>query len=319
MRFDLMLEGQEGVTWTQWTAIAETCERLGFDGLMSSDHYLSQVPNPGSHDAWTLMASLAARTERLRLGTLVSPVTFRLPVVLAKAATTVDRVSGGRAELGVGAGWWEEEHRRHGIPFPPTGERMERLEEQLEIVHGMWSEDAFSFRGRHYAIDECRFDPKPVQRPHPPIVVGGKGGPRIARLVARWADEFNRVGGTPDQVREAFGRVRDAVDAEGRDQASVTTSLMTWIFVGRTEVEWRGRVEAARSMDPTAGPFDDYVADISGDCFVGTVDRVVDRMNEYAAVGVERFVLNDELFDDLDHIELIAAEVLPHVAEAPVS
>ena len=177
-----MLEGQEGVTWSQWLAIARTCERLGFDGLLTSDHYLSVVTTeePGSNDAWTLLGALAASTERLRLGTMVSPVTFRLPAVLAKAATTVDRISNGRVQLGMGAGWWDLEHRSHGIPFPPAPERFEMLEEQLEIVHGLWSEDVFSFEGRYYALEECRFLPKPVQRPHPPIVVGGKGGPRLA-------------------------------------------------------------------------------------------------------------------------------------------
>ena len=314
MRYSLMLEGQEGVTWPQWLAIAETCERLGFEGLFTSDHYLSVVrPEPGSNDAWTLLGALAARTDRLRLGTMVSPVTFRLPAVLAKAATTVDRISDGRVDVGVGAGWWKEEHQTHGIPFPSTGERFEMLEEQLEILHGLWSQDVFSFAGRHYSIGECRFAPKPVQRPHPPIILGGKGGPRIARLAARWADEFNRVGGTPDEVRAAFDRVRAAVDAEGRDQASVTTSFMTWIFVGRTDDEWKARANVARAMDPTAGPLDAYLDDVSKDCIVGTVDQAIERMNEYAAAGVQRFVLNHELFGDLDHIELIATEILPKV------
>jgi F420-dependent oxidoreductase-like protein len=317
VRFSLMLEGQEGVTWERWLATAQACERLGFDALFTSDHYLSEVTSdPGSNDAWTLLGALAARTERLRLGTMVSPVTFRSPAVLAKAATTVDRISGGRVELGLGAGWWEQEHRTHGFPFPPVGERMEMLEEQLEIVHGLWTQDVFSFESRHYALEACRFVPKPVQRPHPPIVVGGKGGPRIARLVARWADEFNRVGGTPEDVRASFDRVRDAVERAGRDQAAVTTSFMTWIFVGRTDREWRERADRARSMDPTAGSLDEYVDDVSRDCFVGTVQRVVDRMNEYAAAGVQRFVLNHEVFDDLDHVELISEEVLPHV-ESP--
>lgn len=314
MRFSLMLEGQEGVTWARWLATARACERLGFEGIFTSDHYQSVVPDePGSNDAWTLLGALAASTERLRLGTMVSPVTFRSPAVLAKAATTVDRISNGRVELGMGAGWWEQEHRAHGFAFPPVDERMEMLEEQLEIVHGLWSEDVFSFESRHYAIEDGRFVPKPVQRPHPPIIVGGKGGPRIARLAARWADEFNRVGGTPEDVRRSFARVREAVDAAGRDQASMSTSFMTWIVVGRTEAEWRARAEVARSLDPSAGPLDAYIEDISTDCFVGTVDRVIERMNEYAAVGVQRFVLNHELFDDLDHVELIATEILPRV------
>lgn len=315
MRYSLMLEGQEGVTWDQWLRIAETCERLGFEGLFTSDHYLSvvRVDEPGSNDAWTLLGALAAKTERLRLGTMVSPVTFRSPTVLAKAATTVDRISGGRVELGMGAGWWDQEHRTHGFPFPSTDERFEMLEEQLEIVHGLWSEEVFSFESRHYAIEECRFLPKPIQRPHPPIIVGGKGGPRIARLVAAWADEYNHVGGTPAEVREAFERVRASVERAGREQRTVTASFMTWVFVGRTEDEWKARVEVARRMDPTAGPFEDYLEDISRDCIVGTVDQAVERMNGYARVGVQRFVLNHELFDDVDQVELLAQEILPKV------
>jgi F420-dependent oxidoreductase-like protein len=314
VRFSLMLEGQEGVTWPQWLAIAETCERLGFEGLVTSDHYLSVVrPDPGSNDAWTLLGALAARTQRLRLGTMVSPVTFRLPIVLAKAATTVDRISNGRVELGMGAGWWAQEHRTHGVPFPAAAERLEMLEEQLEIVHGLWSEETFSFESRHYAIEECRLEPKPVQRPHPPIVVGGKGGPRIARLAADWADEFNRVGGTPEEVRASFDRVLAAVDRAGRDAAGYTTSFMTWVFVGRTEAEWRSRVDRARLREPDPAPLDEYLEDLTRDCIVGTVDRAVERMNEYAAAGVRRFVLNHSLFDDLEQIELLAAEVLPHV------
>jgi F420-dependent oxidoreductase-like protein len=309
-----MLEGQEGVTWPQWLAIAQTCERLGFEGLFTSDHFLSVVTDePGSSDAWTVLGALAARTERLRLGTLVSPATFRLPGVLAKAATTVDRISGGRVDLGMGAGWWQEEHRTHGVPFPAIGERMEMLEEQLEIVHGLWSQEGFSFRGRHYTVEGASFLPKPVQRPHPPLIVGGKGGPRIARLAAGWADEFNRVGGTPEQVRESFARVRDAVERAGRPQESFTTSFMTWVFVGRTEDEWRSRADRARRRDPTAGPLAAYLEDVSMDCIVGTVPRAIDRMHEYTEAGVQRFVLNQSLFDDLDMIELLAAEILPNV------
>lgn len=315
LRYSLMLEGQEGVTWEQWLSIADACERLGFEGLFTSDHYLSVVdaPDPGSNDAWTLLGALAARTSTIRLGTMVSPVTFRLPIVLAKAATTVDRISNGRVDLGMGAGWWEAEHRTHGVPFPSTDERFEMLEEQLEIVHGLWSEDVYSFESRHYAIESCRFVPKPVQRPHPPIVVGGNGGPRIARLVARWGDEFNRVGGTPEEVGASIARVRAAVESAGRDADSVTMSYMTWFLIGRTEEEWRARAEAAWNRDASAGSFDEYLADAERDFIVGTVDQAVARMKEYVEAGIERFVLNHALFDDLDQIELFASDVRPRL------
>jgi F420-dependent oxidoreductase-like protein len=315
MRFCLMVEGQEGITWKQWLALSEACERLEFDGLFTSDHYFSVMgaAGRGSSDAWTALAAVAARTGRLRLGTLVSPVTFRLPTVLAKVATTVDQISGGRVEIGMGAGWWAEEHRTHGIPFPPTNERMQMLEEQLEIVHGLLSDEVFSFRGAHYALADCRFVPKGVQRPHPPIIVGGKGGPRISRLVARWADEFNTHGGPPEEVGDRVARVREAVDAAGRDQGTVTTSLMTWVCVGADEASFRERVERARRLDPDAGSFDDFLADLESDCIVGTPDRAAERLSEYAAAGVQRVFLNHLLFDDVDQLELLAREVFPRV------
>ncbi len=316
MRFGLMIEGQEGITWAQWGRLADACERLGIEGLFTSDHYLSVVaaPGRGSFDAWTVLAGLAARTSRLRLGTLVSPVTFRHPTVLAKVATTVDHISGGRVEIGLGAGWWAEEHRTHGFPFPRDADRMAMLEEQLEIVHRLLSlEEEVSFHGRFYRLDRCTFAHRPRQRPHPPIIVGGKGGPRLARLVARWADEFNTVGGTPQEVRARFARVREAVDAAGRDQATVTTSLMTWCYVGADERELDARLRAARALDPSAGPFDDWLADVSRDCIVGTPDRAAERLAEYAEAGVQRVFLNHDLFDELAMVELLAREILPRV------
>jgi F420-dependent oxidoreductase-like protein len=317
MRCCLMLEGQEGVTWPQWLAVAETAERLGFEALFTSDHYLSVqgARDHGSSDAWTMLSALAARTSTIRLGTLVSPVTFREPAVLAKAATTVDRVSGGRVELGMGAGWWEEEHHTHGLPFPPVHERFERLEEQLAIVHGLLTQDRFSFRGKHYQLDGAPFWPKPVQEPRMPIVLGGTTvGPWMQRLIATFADEFNTVGGSPQQVRGRIDRARAAVDAAERSQDSLTTSLMTWCFVGRTEDEWRGRVETAHGLDPEAGPFDDYVRELEADCILGTPDRAVARLREYAEAGVQRVMLNHSLFDDLDMLEVLAAEVIPRLA-----
>lgn len=316
MRFCLMIEGQEGITWEQWLALAGACERLGFEGIFTSDHYFSVVgaAGRGSADAWTLLSALAARTERIRLGTLVSPVTFRHPTVLAKSATTVDRISSGRVEIGMGAGWWREEHRTHGFPFPPAHERMQVLEEQLEIVHGLLSDEEFTFHGSHYALEGCRFLPKGVQQPHPPIIVGGKGGPRIAGLVARWADEFNTVGGTPDEVRERYARVRAAVVEAGRDPSTVTTSLMTWVYVGRDEDAVRERLELGRQLEPGAGSFDEFLAETENDCIVGTPDRAAARLSEYAAAGVERTFLNHSFFDDLDTVELLANEVFPRVA-----
>jgi F420-dependent oxidoreductase-like protein len=314
MRFCLMLEGQEGVRWSQWLEIAQTAERLGFEALFSSDHYFSvqNAPGRGSNDAWTILAGLAARTERIRLGTMVSPATFRHPTVLAKIATTVDHISNGRVEIGIGAGWWEEEHRTHGFPFPPTDERFGIFEEQVEIVHGLLTQERFSFESPHYALEECEFLHKPLQRPHPPIVLGGRtAGPRMQRLVATFADEFNTVGGTPEEVGDRFARIRAGLDAAGREQSTVTTSFMTWFYVGETEDEWLAKVERARRNDPSAGPFDAYLEEISRDCIVGTPERVAERISEYAAAGVQRIVLNHELVDDLEVLELLATQVFP--------
>lgn len=316
VRFCLMIEGQEGVTWEQWLALAQAAERLGFDALFRSDHYFSArgVGGQGSTDAWALLAALAARTERIRLGTLVSPVTFRLPSVLAKSVATVDEISGGRVEIGMGAGWWTEEHTQFGFPFPPTRERFEMLEEQLEIVHRLLTEDRVSFEGRHYALVDAEFLPKPVQRPRPPIVLGGKTvGPWMQRLIGAWADEFNTVGGTPEEVRERFGRARDGVESAGRAPDSLVTSLMTWFFVAPTEDEYLAKLERARSQDPTAGPFDAYRADIEADCIVGTPERAAERLSEYAAAGVQRIMLNHGLYDDLDMLELLATQTFPKV------
>ena len=317
VRFCLMLEGQQGVTWDDWIRLAEAAERLGFEGLFRSDHYFSGhgVTGHGSSDAWTLLGALAARTERLRLGTLVSPVTFRSPALLARSAVTVDRVSGGRVEIGMGAGWWAQEHAQFGFPFPPTSERFAMLEEQLEIVHGLLTKERFSFHGDHYTLEDAEFLPKALQQPHPPIIVGGtRVGPRMQRLVGRWADEFNTVGGSPEDVAKRFDRARAGVATANRDPNMLVTSLMTWCFVGEDEGAYLRRLRRAHAIDPTAGPFDGYRADVEADCIVGTPDRAVERLAEYAAAGVQRIMLNHELFDDVDMLELLAAQVFPYVA-----
>ncbi len=317
MRVCLMLEGQEGVTWEEWVAAALAAERLGFEAIFTSDHYLSVQGgrDRGSSDAWTNLAGLAAVTTTIRLGTLVSPVTFREPAVLAKSAVTVDRISGGRVELGIGAGWWEEEHRTHGFPFPPVVERFDRLEEQLEIVHRLLTEDVVTFEGRHYRLEAAPFAPKGVQEPHPPIIVGGDGGPRVAALVSRWADEFNTVSGPPDSVRERIGRVRDRLEADGRDQSTLTTSLMTWCYVGGTEAEALERIEEARRRAMRAGAFEDELETLRAECVVGSPGQAIARLREYEDAGVQRIMLNHELFDDLEMLEVLAAEIIPGVVD----
>ena len=317
MRFALMLEGQEGVTWPHWLGAARSAERLGFEAIFTSDHYLSVMPDSGrdrgSFDAWTVLSALAASTRTIRLGTMVSPVTFRHPAVLAKAAVTVDRVSDGRVEIGMGAGWWEAEHRAHGFDFPSTGERFDMLEEQLEVVHGLLTRQPFSFQGRHYQLDDARFTPAGVQEPHPPITIGGNGGPRIAALVSRWADEFNTVGPSPEQARERFGQVRDRLDADGRDQGTLTTSVMTWCYVGETERDAMRLIERARTRAMRAARFEDELEELEAHCIVGSVDQAVERLNDYARAGVQRILLNHEVFDDLEMLDVLAERVFPQV------
>ncbi len=228
MRFALMVDPQEGLAYTAMLELARAAESAGFDGFVRSDHWLSLEgawDRPAS-DAWTTLAGLARDTRRIRLGTMVSPVTFRHPVALAKIVTTIDEMSGGRVELGIGAGWYAPEHQRFGLPDPPRAERFELLEEQLQIVRGLWTSAHFSFSGRHYRLQDAVCEPKPLQRPHPPIVVGGYGKPRLVRLAATYADELNLDSPTPATCREVFTHLDAACRAVGRDPAAVARSAM---------------------------------------------------------------------------------------------
>jgi F420-dependent oxidoreductase-like protein len=310
MRVCLMIEGQEDVTWEQWLALAGACEEHGLEGLFRSDHYESVMGmrERGSLDAWATLAALAARTGRIRLGTLVSPATFRHPSVLAKMVATVDHVSGGRAELGLGAGWHEGEHRAYGFEFPPTPTRMERLAEQLEIVTRSWTEDAVDFRGRHYQLQDLRALPKPVQRPRPTLLVGGGAGPRSLALAARFADEYNTTGVPLEELSARRQRLRDAWRAAGRDPETARLSLMTTCVVGRdrAEVEERvGRVLAViGSHDSVA-----EVVDARPGWLLGTVDEVAERLRRLEAAGVGRVMLQH-----LDHADTEMVAVLGELA-----
>jgi F420-dependent oxidoreductase-like protein len=304
-----MIEGQEGVSWEQWVALARACEENGLEGLFRSDHYQSvfDISGRGSLDAWATLAGLGAVTERIRLGTLVSPATFRRPSVLARVVATADHISGGRIELGLGAGWNAREHEAHGFPFPDLGERMEILEEQLEIVHRQWTEEEFSFAGRHYRLDRCRAEPKPLQQPHPPLIMGGAAGPRAARLAAQWADEYNTAFATPEQCRERRARIVEACEQAGREP--VTFSLMTVCVVGRDPREVLDR--ARRQLEASGRDDDPIVLLGQEDKLVGTVEEVVARLKEYERAGVERVFLQHLDHADLDMVGLIGAEVVP--------
>jgi F420-dependent oxidoreductase-like protein len=307
-----MIEGQEDVSWEQWVALARACEEHGLEGLFRSDHYVSVFDRSqrGSLDAWTTLAGLAAVTSRIRLGTLVSPATFRHPSVLAKSVVTADHISEGRVELGLGAGWHEGEHLAYGFPFAEPATRMEVLREQIEVIHRLWSEDQVTFEGRHYRLDEVRPFPKPVQRPHPPLIVGGHAGARSAALAARWADEYNVYHRTPEECRNLRTRLAEAWGREDRDPDTLVFSVMTGVVVGRDSDE----VDAAA----------DRVAEVSGQdrgsvlgseaSLVGTVDEVVSRVREYEAAGVGRMMLQHLAHDDLDTVALLGREVVPAVA-----
>src|SRR3954471_19361218 len=307
MRVALMIEGQEGVTWEQWCALADACEQHGVETLFRSDHYISQSAEAANvaHDAWTTLAGLAARTTTLRLGTLVTPATFRLPGLLANAAATVDHISSGRIELGLGAGWMEREHRAYGFPFPETKTRLAMLAEQLEIVHRLWTEDRVDFRGRHYTLEDAPAQPKPVQQPHPPLLVGGSGTRGTAEPAARFADEYN----TPFVSPEDFARIRAKVVAAceriGRDPATMRFSLMTGCLIGTTRDEALERARQLYGRAQRDADFDTWLESYSQRSLIGSVDEVAERLREYERAGCERAMLPHLLHTALEPVRLI--------------
>lgn len=308
-----MIEGQEGVTWDQWVALANACEAGGLEGLFRSDHYATISPflERGALDAWTTLSALGAVTSRIRLGTLVSPATFRHPSVLAKMAVTADHVTGGRVELGMGAGWFGDDHSRYGFPFADTATRMEVLAEQLEIVHRQWSELSFSFEGKHYTLEDCHAEPKPLQEPHPPLILGGNGGPKSARLAAKWVDEYNTTFATPEECAQRRATLADAWEREGRDPATLRFSLMTGAIVGedRADVLRRaGRVAERRGRSADDG--EALLQERAGAMVAGTVDEARARLREFEDAGVERVMLQHLAHDDVEMVELIGRELV---------
>jgi F420-dependent oxidoreductase-like protein len=314
----LMIEGQEGVSWEQWVSLALACEEHGFQGLFRSDHYVSfrRPSESGSLDAWATLSALTGRTERIRLGTMVSPATFRHPSELAKTVVTADHASGGRVELGMGAGWFEGEHRAYGFPFPPTRKRFDMLEEQVEIVHRLWDrdEDSVTFDGTHYSLEGCPGLPKPLQDPHPPLILGGGAGPRAARLAALWADEYNVNYVPPEECGRARERLSAACDEIGRDRGELGLSLMTGTIVG---ADREGLERAAARLMERRGETGDPNAFLGGlgpERIVGTPDQVLERLTEFAEAGVGRVMMQHLAHDDLDSVALIGQEIIPEAA-----
>jgi F420-dependent oxidoreductase-like protein len=310
MRVTLFVEPHRGATYDDQLRLARHAEAAGFEAFLRADHYQSMGADPGlpgPTDAWITLAGLARETSTIRLGSLMNSVTFRLPGPLAIMVAQVDAMSGGRVELGMGAGWFEREHTAYGIPFPPRGERFDRLAEQLAVITGLWSTpdgERFSYEGKHYHLLDAPALPKPVQRPGPPIIVGGRGPHRTPELAARFADEFNMPFKTVAETGAAFERVRAAAELYGRHPArALTLSAGVVAAIGRSDAEAARR--AAPLHVPSALPPEDPV--------IGSPGRLVQRLGELAEVGATRVHLRVIDMADLDHVDLIAAEVLPQV------
>jgi len=305
----IFVEPQQGATYDQILSMASVAEECGFDGFFRSDHYLTMGGDglPGPTDAWITLAGLARDTSRLRLGTLVTSATFRLPGPLAISVAEVDAMSRGRVELGLGAGWYDDEHRAYGIPFPPMKERFDRLEEQLEIVTGLWSTppgERFSFEGRHYSLADSPALPKPYQSPRPPIIMGGAGPVRTPRLAARFADEFNVPFHSVKDTEAQFRRVRQACTEAGRDPATMRLSAAVVVCCGASDGDLARRsASIGRALD-----------ELRAHGAAGSPSQVADACRAFADVGAETVYLQVLDLDDLDHIRLIAAEVLPALA-----
>jgi len=309
MDLRVFTEPQAGASYDTLLTVAQTAERLGFDAFFRSDHYLTMGGDglPGPTDAWVTLGGIARETSRIRLGTMVTSATFRLPGPLAISVAQVDAMSGGRVELGLGAGWFEAEHTAYGIPFPPTGERFERLEEQLAIVTGLWSTDVggtFTHEGTHYTLRDSPALPKPAQRPGPPVIVGGLGARRTPRLAAAYAAEYNVPFAPADYAAQQYARVDEACQRVGRDPATLRRSFAQTICVGADESEVARRAGAI-GRDP---------AQIRSQAVAGTPAEVADRLGAFAEAGATRAYLQVLDLDDLEHLELIAAEVMPAVA-----
>jgi F420-dependent oxidoreductase-like protein len=305
MEYCVFVEPQAGASYDDLLAFARAAERLGFDGFFRSDHYLTMAGDglPGSSDAWTTLAGLARDTERLRLGTLVSSVTFRHPGVLAIQVAGVDAMSGGRAELGLGAGWFRREHEAYGIPFPDK--RFGMLEDNLAIVTGLWATplgERFSYTGRHYTLTDSPALPKPVQE-RVPVIVGGGGPRRTPELTARYATEFNYFGG--EDVAAKYGAVREAAERIGRDPEDLRYSVATTTFVGGTTAQAEARARAT-GVDPAG-------LRSNPNATLGSVDEAVDHIGRFAELGTSRVYIQFLDLRDLDHLEQVGTEVLPRL------
>jgi F420-dependent oxidoreductase-like protein len=304
--YRVFVEPQQGASYSDQLNVAQTAESLGFSGFFRSDHYLAMSGDglPGPTDSWVTLGAIARETSSIRLGTLVTSATFRHPGPLAVAVAQVDEMSNGRVDLGLGTGWFEREHLAYAIPFPPSGERFARLTEQLEIITGLWTApvgETFDYAGAHYAINHSPALPKPVQRPHPPIIIGGLGARRTPALAATFADEFNVPFASLDTVKTQFQRVRGAVDSVGRTTDSMTYSAAFVVCAGRDTAETARRAAAiGRDLDELR----------SNSPLVGTPDEIVQQLGRFAEIGVQRVYLQLLDISDMEQLQLFASEVM---------
>ncbi|HTT58880.1 MAG TPA: LLM class F420-dependent oxidoreductase [Acidimicrobiales bacterium] len=312
MELRIFCEPQQGATYDDILQLALVSEEGGFGAFFRSDHYLKMGAVsglPGPTDAWITLAGLARDTSRIRLGTLLSSATFRLPGPLAIAVAEVDAMSEGRIELGLGAGWFDDEHTAYGVPFPAIAERFERLDEQLAIVTGLWATpvgDTFDYSGAHYTLANCPALPKPFQSPRPPLIVGGHGATRTPRLAATYADEFNVPFASFDAAALQFGRVDLACQAIDRDPATLGRSVAVVVCCGEDDAEVARR----------AANIGRDVGEMSVDGLVGTPAQLIDKIARYREIGVSRVYLQVLDFHDLDHVRLLASAVRPQIQSA---
>ena len=309
MELRIFTEPQQGATYDQILALALAAEEGGFGAFFRSDHYLKMgavTGLPGPTDAWITLAALARDTNRIRLGTLLTPATFRYPGALAITVAQVDAMSSGRVELGLGAGWYEEEHAAYGIPFPPIDQRFEKLEEQLSIITGLWATEVgatFDFSGKHYSLSKCPALPKPVQSPRPPIIVGGHGRKLTPRLAARFADEFNVPFDSYDVCKSQFELVSDACDVIDRDPESIIRSAALVVCCGQNSADVERRASnIGRDVD-----------ELSTNGLAGLPTQIVEKIHVYGELGITRIYLQILDMNDLEHVGLIASDVLPVV------
>ena len=313
MRYALMTEPQQGISYDEILALARIAEDAGLEAFFRSDHYASFPGQSGlpTTDAWATLAGLARETTSIQLGTLVSPVTFRIPGSLAKVIQTVDEMSGGRIEAGFGAGWNEDEHAQLGIPFPSLAERYDMLTEELAILHGLWTEaDGWSFSGDHWQVRGSKHHGEIARagRRHPHVILGGKGLPRMAELVALYADEFNLISASPDAIPAAYGRVRAACQAIGRDPDELVYSAMTGVLVAETEDDLRTRVaHLLTALGQGDADGDAWLADRRKRWIMGTPDEARQRVTMFEQQGTQRIMLQDFLPRDLDHVRLMGS------------